>query len=145
MTPSDASRVIETRFSDQWDFCPVVYENTPARDWNDIGQPSLFDGSEPFLLLEISPGYSRAVTVPVGCVRRSASVLCSIMIPRDVGSRRVDDIISELSDLLQYRTLTDATGDLRFKDLSTVSRNVIIDEWVRTVVAVSFEYDHEVL
>lgn len=145
MTPSDASRVIETRFSDQWDFCPVVYENTPARDWNDIGQPSLFDGSEPFILLEISPGYSRAITVPVSCVRRSAAVLCTIMIPRDVGSRRVDDIISGLSELLQYQTVTDPTGDLRFKELSSISRNVVVDEWVRTVVAVSFEYDQEVL
>jgi len=144
MTPSDASRVIEGLFQDHWSLCPVVYENLPARAWNEVGQPHLFDGENPFLFLEISAGHGRPITVPIGCVRRYASVLVTVLIPRDTGSRRVDDIIGELSAMLQFRTFDDPSGQIRFKELSAISRNVVIDEWTRSMVSISFEYDQEV-
>lgn len=146
MTPAEASRALEMEFSNSWTLCPVVYENIPPISYETIGQPSLFDESNPFIVLEISPGYSRPITVPVGCVRRFASLFVTIYVPRDVGSRVVDDIISGLLLQFQYKEVTDPESmeSLRCKDLSTVSRNVIVDEWVRTMVAVAFEYDQAV-
>lgn len=144
MTPSDASRIIETTFSTSWALCPVVFENLPVRNYGEFGQPFLWDGTDPFIQLEISHGSSRAVTVPIGCVRRYGFLIVSILIPRDTGSRRVDDIIGALSALLQFKTFDEAAGQIRFKDLAATSRNTVIDEWVRTVVVASFEYDEEV-
>lgn len=143
MTPASASRVIELAFDSGWTICPVVYENTPALSYGTEGQPSLFDESNPFIILEISPGFSRSITVPTGCVRRFAYILVTIFVPRDVGSRAVDNIISELLTLLQYRELEDieSSDSLRCKDLSMVSRNTVVDEWVRTMVQIAFEYD----
>lgn len=144
MTPSDASRVVETLFADQWTLTPVVYENTPAKNFNEAGQPSLFDGSSVFIALEISPGYSRPITIPVGCVRRAASLLITVYVPRNTGSRSVDDVVSALVLLLQYKEYVDSTGTLRFKDLNSTSRNFAVGEWVQSIITVPFEYDHEV-
>lgn len=144
MTPSDASRVIETLFQDQWSTTPVVFENTPSQNFSLAGQPSLFDGSAPFIKLEISAGYSRPITIPVGCVRRYASLTIDIYVPKDTGSRQVDDIVSDLVILLQHKEYPDTSGLLRFKDLNSAARNVVAGEWMRTVVVAFFEYDHEV-
>lgn len=146
MTPAEASRALEMEFSNNWILCPVVYENTPPISYDTLGQPSLFDERNPFIVLEISPGYSRPITIPTGCVRRFASLFVTIYVPRDVGSRVVDNIISELLAQFQYKEITDLESmeSLRCKDLSTVSRNVIVDEWVRTMVAIAFEYDQTV-
>lgn len=141
MTPSDASRVIETAFSSRWTLCPVVYENLPTRNLDELTQPQLFDGSDPFIVLEISPGFSRPITVPLDCVRRYGSLIVTVLTPTDTGSRRVDDIIGGLSSLFQYQDFPDSSGTLRFNSLYSVSRNLVLDGWVRATVQIGFEYD----
>lgn len=144
MTPSDASRVIETLFSTSWPYCPVVYENLPTRDLGAAGQPSLFDETKPFITLEISHGFGAPVDVPLTCVRRFGSLVIMVLVPSDTGSRRVDEITDHLSSLLQYREYNDSSGQLRFKELSATSRNVLVNEWRRTTILVAFEYDQPV-
>lgn len=144
MTPSDASRVIETLFNDVWTQTPVVFENTPARDWAEAGQPALSDGTTPYIELEISAGYAAPITIPTGCVRRYANLSIAIMIPRDSGARQGDDIFTALQALLQFKEFVDASGTLRFKGVSSITRNVLVNEWVRSVALAFFEYEHEV-
>ena len=138
-----ASKTIEQKLSNDWTLTPVVFENIPAKDLGAEGQPDLYAGTVSFIEIEVSPGFSRPITVPLGCIRYTGFMTAAVMCPRYTGSRESDSIVSALSKMLEFQQLCAGSECLRFKELSVAARSIVKDAWVRTTVQLAFEFNRE--
>jgi len=141
MYPSQAAKILETQFDSYWVNTPIVWENTPARDLAAVDQTDLYAGDVPFIELTITPGFPTPITVPLGCIRYNAFLEVAVIAPRYSGSRHIDELIGNLMDLLEYKTLCADTECLRVKGMMAGAGTVIRDEWLRTIVQFPFEYE----
>jgi len=110
-------QTVEARFSSGWSATEIAWENVEPRDHSKADAPFLYDGSDPYISVEISAESTDAVFLGENCRRYYGHVGVDIHIPENTGSRVKSQLTDALNTLLQYKEL--ANG-VRLKEYTNV-------------------------
>lgn len=116
MSLTTIQQTVESLFS-SWTSTPISWSNVEPRDHSDPEAPFLYDGSVPYISVEVLADLTEAITVPVRCKRYHGDIMVDVHVPVGTGSRAAMALFDSLNTLLQYKTLE---NNIRVKNFNMV-------------------------
>ena len=136
-TLPEVSAALEQAIASQWTSTPLAWENAPAKDFDEAGQPMLVSGDKDFVQVSIEFWGNYAVVIPSDCVRYYGAISFDLYVKEDTGTRAATGYIDELATIYDQKTYS----NVRMRNLSSVGVYKLAEGWVTTTVQFEFEFD----
>ena len=135
MSLANIAATLEGLLDANWSDTPYSFDNLPARDLTEAGQPLLSQGDKDFILFAFGPYDSMANTIPRKCLRVWGSLLAEIYVKEDTGTRRGFAYADALNTLLTYREFS----GIRVKNFSMDGSYNTLPGWATVTCSWDFE------
>lgn len=138
------SALLESYIGTNWSDTPVAYENVDARNWTEVGQPLLPDGTEDYLAVRQHIQKSEYITVPGTCRRYFGTLYTGIMTRDGTGTRNAEGHAKKLIELFEGIEISSPDGMLRMWSLTGSHKYRPAEGWYAIELAFNFSFERYV-
>lgn len=140
----EASTLLQVFMFNNWTATPLAFNNVDSRNWTSVDQPVIPEGDSDYITVRTHIFHSQFITIPGTCRRYFGSLRLAISVRKGTGTRANETYATDLIGLLEGRTLSDASGELRVWTL-TGNAEYGDEDWHVNELAFGFSFERYVL